>query len=197
MIGRLTGHVARRQAGEVLLDVAGVGYRVLIPLSTFCVLPSNGEETSLEIHTLVREDAITLFGFTTEAERAIFEVLLSVSGVGPKVALSVLSAMSPDEFVAAVESGESPRLKTVPGVGKKLAERIVLELKEKIQRHGVRPRPAPGALPRGEDEAESALQHLGYGESEAREAVQRVRQRAGGPVVLETLLREALRILGR
>ena len=197
MIGRLTGRVARRQASEALIDVAGVGYRVAIPFSTFCALPNNGEDASLEIYTLVREDAITLYGFATEAEQSVFASLLSVSGVGPKVALAILSGMAPDEVVAAVESGEAPRLKMIPGVGKKLAERIVLELKEKILKLGIHPKTVSSGAPRGGEEAESALQHLGYGEAESREAVRRVKEAAGVPLAIEALLREALRILAR
>ncbi len=198
MIGRLTGKIARRHPSEILLDVGGVGYRVAIPLSTFCVLPSDGDLATLQIHTVVRDDAILLFGFGSESEKSLFEALLSVSGVGPKVGLAILSGMSPEEVARAVESGDAPRLKSVPGVGKKLAERIVLELKEKIAKLSLPVeggRPAPDATDEGE--AESALLHLGYGQTEARAALDRAREGSPGRIPIEVLLREALRILSR
>lgn len=198
MIGRLTGRIVRRLPSELLVDVSGVGYRVLVPLSTFYELPSDDAPVCLEILTLVREDAITLYGFATGTEKAVFEALLSVSGVGPKVGLTVLSGLAPAEIARAIESGDAPRLKTIPGVGRKLAERIVLELKEKIGRIGMTSG-APRADEAGDgDEAESALTHLGYGAAEAREALDRARKStAGAPLPLETLLKEALRLLSR
>ena len=122
-------------------------------------------------------------------------LLLTHNAVGPKVAMAVLSGMPPQEVVAVILGGEAARLKAIPGVGKKLAERIVLELKEKIQKIGVEATPSPGAPLVGGDEAESALQHLGYAQAEAREAVRRVRESSVAPLPLEALLREALRIL--
>ena len=198
MIGRLTGRIARRQPTEILLDVGGVGYRVAIPLSTFCALPPDGQSARLEIHTLVRDDAILLYGFSTETEKALFEALLSVSGVGPKVGLAILSGLPTEEVVRAVEAGDAPRLKSIPGVGRKLAERIVLELKERIGRvgAGVVRRLEPLAAAGGR-EAESALLHLGYAPAEAREAIEQVQRQGGGALPLETLLREALRILSQ
>lgn len=197
MIGRLTGKIARRHPSEILLDVGGVGYRVAIPLSTFCVLPAEGDTAALEVQTVVRDDAILLFGFMTEAEKALFAALLTVSGVGPKVALAILSGIAPREFVHAVDTGDAPRLKSVPGVGKKLAERIVLELKEKIAKldlDGGAAAPGPRAAG-GDKEAESALLHLGYGSQEAKDALDKVRRAAAAPVPIEQLLREALRVL--
>ena len=196
MIGRLTGRIARRHPTEILLDVGGVGYRVAIPLSTFCVLPPEGDRAVLEIHTVVRDDAILLYGFASDDEKSLFSALLSVSGVGPKVALALLSGLTPREFARAVETGDSPRLKSVPGVGKKLAERLVLELKDKIAKLGVVSGSLAAPPPTGgEGEAESALVHLGYGAGEAREALDRVRAATPTPVPIEQLLREALRIL--
>lgn len=197
MIGRLTGRILRRHPNEVLVDVAGVGYNVAIPLSTFCALPQDGDGTaSLEIHTLVRDDAILLYGFRTETEKAVFQALLSVSGVGPKVGLAILSGLSPAEVARAVESGDAARLKSIPGVGRKLAERIVLELKEKIGKLSLEEGAVrTGPVSSGDQEAESALLHLGYGQAEARTALDRARQTAPDAAPLETLLREALRIL--
>jgi len=181
------------------MDVSGVGYRVSIPLSTFCKLPPAGDLAALEIHTLVRDDAILLYGFATEAEKTLFESLLSVSGVGPKVALAVLSGLSADELAGAIQAGNAARLKAVPGVGRKLAERIVLELKEKVARL---PLPGAGADSGGaggeDSEAESALVNLGYAAAEARRALRIVRERtAGSSAPIEVLLREALKVLGR
>ena len=199
MIGRLTGRVARRSPGEVLLDVGGVGYKVAIPLSSFGALPSDSGSACLEIHTVVRDDAILLFGFVTEIEKVMFEALLSVTGVGPKMALAALSHLPIDELIRAIASGDVVRLKAVPGIGRKIAERIALELKEKVARIGSGPSPGlPGADGTDAGEAESALVNLGYGAPEARRALERVRGAGrGDPMPIETLLREALKVLAR
>jgi holliday junction DNA helicase RuvA len=169
VIGRLTGRIARRLPHEVLLDVGGVGYRVSIPLSTFCSLPVDGDATSLEIYTLVRDDAILLYGFGSLAEKDVFEALLSVSGVGPKVALAILSGLAPEEVAKVVEAGDAPGLRAIPGVGRKLAERIVLELKEKLADEPVPISSAAGTKP--ELVAREALVELGYSISEAEQAL--------------------------
>ena len=167
-----------------------------IPLSTFCALPSDSDVTALEIHMVVRDDALLLFGFFTESEKALFEALLSVSGVGPKVALAMLSGLSPRDIARAVESADAARLKAIPGVGRKLAERIVLELKEKIGKLEISTGgESSGPMLAGESEAESALLHLGYGVAEARLALERVRTSVPEAMPIERLLREALRIL--
>jgi len=200
VIGLLTGRVLRRLPGRVLLEVGGVGYDISIPLSTFYALPVDGASATLEIHTLVREDAIQLFGFATLPEKSVFEALLAVSGVGPKVALAVLAGMSPEEIVGAIERNDAPRLRAIPGVGRKLAERIALELKERVGKLAVgRPHAEPGLAPAtiAGEEAESALLNLGYGAAEAREALERARRAAPAPGGVEMLLREALRILAR
>lgn len=197
MIGLLTGRIVRRRPSGVILDVGGVGYEVTIPLSTFYALPADGAAATLEIHTLVREDAILLFGFGTPAERTIFEALISVSGIGPKVALAILAALAPADIVRAVTSGDVPRLRAVPGVGRKLAERIVLELREKAGKLGLDAAHASAMPAETGEEAESALLHLGYEPAQAREALRRARGDSQGPMPIEALLREALRILGR
>ena len=201
MIGRLTGRIARRHPQEILLDVSGVGYRVTIPLSTFCSLPGEGEPASLEIYTLVRDDAILLYGFGSLAEKDLFEALLSVSGVGPKVALAILSGLAPGDVARVVEAGDAPGLRAIPGVGRKLAERIVLELKEKIGKLGLGGVGGSSAMPRvaGDDEAHSALVNLGYAAAEARTAIDRARLEGGPgqPLPVEALLRGALRILAQ
>lgn len=199
MIGLLTGRIVRRHPNEVILDVGGVGYRVAVPLSTFCELPAASESVSLEIHTQVRDDAIALFGFATARERMLFELLLSVSGVGPKVALAILSGISVAGCIQAIERDDAAQLRVVPGVGRKLAERIVLELREKAGKIG-----AGGeagvvvTMPRDDQrEAESALTNLGYAPAEARKAIERVHRDAGEQVPIEKLLRDALKELAR
>src|SRR5512140_1871958 len=132
MIGRLSGTLVEVRPDRVLLDVNGVGYDVAIPLGTYSALPPRGEKAILHIKTNVREDAIQLFGFVTEDEKVVFEKLLSVSGIGPKVALTILSGLPLPDLVSAIATQNARRLATIPGVGKKLAERLSLELKEKM-----------------------------------------------------------------
>ena len=150
MIGRLTGRLAAKAPDQVLLDVGGVGYLVHIPLSTFYELPEQESPASLWIHTHVREDALALYGFLTERERSLFLLLLGVTGIGPRVALTVLSGIPPTELVDALRRQDVRRLVAVPGVGKKTAERMVLELAEKVaqpRRRGARRRRPPPSPP--------------------------------------------------
>jgi len=195
MIGFLRGAVLRKSPQEILLDVAGVGYRVLVPVSTFCRLPDPGGEAKLLIHTHVREDQLVLFGFSNPTELELFEKLISVSGVGPKVALGVLSGIEAEDLVHAIRANDLARLTRVPGVGKKTAERVILELKDKLKAFQVlspgakAPSPAKGDLL-------SALSNLGYTSSEAeRAAEEALHNRPDAP--LGDLLREALRVITR
>ena len=193
MIGRLTGRLAAKATDHVLLDVGGVGYLVLIPLSTFYELPEAESQTSLFIHTHVREDALALYGFLTERERALFLLLMSVAGIGPKVALTVLSGMPPSDLVEALSKQDVRRLVAIPGVGKKTAERMVLELAEKVERLAGEPSPAaPAAI--AADDVVSALVNLGYRKSEAERAVETI-GRIGPPKVFAEYLKEALKRL--
>jgi Holliday junction DNA helicase RuvA len=169
MIGRLNGTLAEKNPPRVLVDCNGVGYEVDVPMSTFYPLPRTGEEVTLLTHLVVREDAHLLYGFLTAAERAAFRQLLKISGVGPKVALSVLSGLSVEDLSAAVASEDSGRLQKIPGIGKKTAERLVLELRDKL------PKALPG-VSRPDASAASAdvvnaLLGLGYNEREAQAAV--------------------------
>jgi Holliday junction DNA helicase RuvA len=132
MIGFLRGRVLEKQPNRVLVDVNGVGYEVFIPLSTFYEVGDEGAEVALRIHTHVREDALQLFGFLTVLERQMFERLITVSGIGPKLAIAVLSGLETRDLLAAVQRADIARLTTIPGVGKKTAERIVLELKDRL-----------------------------------------------------------------
>ncbi len=193
MIGRLTGRLATRAPDQVLLEVGGVGYLVHIPLSTFYELPAAEEPTSLWIHTHVREEALALYGFLTERERALFLMLLGVTGIGPRVALTVLSGIPPAELVDALRKQDVRRLVAVPGVGKKTAERMVLELAEKVARlPGEAQAKAPATV--AADDVISALVNLGYRKSEAERAVDGV-AREQGTADFGEYLRSALRKL--
>ncbi len=132
MIGRLSGTLASKQPPQILVDVGGVGYEVDVPMSTYCILPPEGARVTLETHLIVREDAHLLYGFLTASEKAAFRALIRVSGVGPRMALAVLSGLTVEQLSQAVESGETSMLVRVPGIGKKTAERLLLELKGKL-----------------------------------------------------------------
>jgi Holliday junction DNA helicase RuvA len=194
MIGQLRGRILRKSPQEALVDVGGVGYRVQIPVSTFYRLAEEGAEVQLRVHTHVREDQLALFGFATRGEQALFERLIEVSGVGPRLAINILSGIEAPELVAALRGSDVARLTRIPGVGKKTAERLVVELKDKM------PPPAPDeaegtAAPRGlKEDLLSALANLGYSRPEAERGVDRaLKEDAGGR--FEDLLRRALRVL--
>jgi holliday junction DNA helicase RuvA len=193
MIGRLTGRLAARATDHVLLDVGGVGYLVHIPLSTFYELPETESPVSLWIHTHVREDTLALYGFLSERERSLFQLLLGVAGIGPKVALTVLSGIPPSELVEALRKQDVRRLVAIPGVGKKTAERMVLELAQKVEKLGGETAPgAPAAV--AADDVVSALVNLGYRRSEAERSVETV-ARIGAPKEFGEYLKEALKRL--
>lgn len=171
MIGRITGTLLEKNPPQVLVDVQGVGYEVDVPMSTFYGLPKLGDQVVLVTHMVVREDAQLLYGFGSDAERATFRTLLKVSGVGPKVALAVLSGMSVNDLAEAVATQESGRLVKVPGIGKKTAERLLLELRDKLK---VDVRITVGGAPAKVTSASdilNALIGLGYSEREALQAV--------------------------
>ena len=192
MIGRLTGRLASKAPDQILLDVAGVGYLVHIPLSTFYELPEVENPASLWIHTHVREDALSLFGFLTERERSLFLLLLGVAGIGPKVALTVLSGIPPSELVAALRKQDVRRLVAVPGVGKKTAERMVLELSEKVAAFAEEAPPETTAV--AAEDVISALVNLGYRRSDAERSVDAI-ARAGAPEEFGDYLKQALKKL--
>ena len=191
MIAQLQGRLLRKATQEVVVDVHGVGYRVQIPLSTFYKLPLEGEAVELRTHTHVREDALLLFGFLTGEEQDLFERLIAISGVGPKVALNILSGIEAPELAEALRSSDIARLTRVPGVGKKTAERLVLELKDKMPAPAA-PSPSPASATRGD--LVSALVHLGYSQPEADRAAERA-LREGAGSRFEDVLRRALRLL--
>jgi Holliday junction DNA helicase RuvA len=191
MIGRLTGRLAEKAPDHLLLDVNGVGYVVSIPLSTFYELPEPDSPTTLWIHTHVREDTLALYGFLSQRERSLFLLLLTVAGIGPRVALTVLSGMPPGELVEALRKQDVRKLVAVPGVGKKTAERMVLELSEKAQKFSEPP--SVGAVPSvAADDVISALVNLGYRKSEADRAVDGI-ARTGAPADFGEYLKAALK----
>ena len=178
MIARLTGVLHAIDTDRLLVDVGGVGYEVFVSGSSFAALPGEGATGTLEIHTHVREDQLTLFGFATREEKAMFLRLLTVSGIGPKVALGILSGMGTRELAGAIARGDVKRLTQISHVGKKIAERIVVELKDKIGNvvdlplaQGALAAPAPVRLSAPQDEALSALMNLGYKRAEAEAAL--------------------------
>jgi len=193
MIGRLTGRLALKAPDQVVLDVGGVGYLGLIPLSTFYELPEAENPASLWVHTHVREDALALYGFLTERERALFLMLLSVTGIGPRVALTVLSGIPPAELVEALRGQDVRRLVAVPGVGKKTAERMVLELAEKVERMAPETTPPLPAAVASHDVI-SALVNLGYRRAEAERTVDTI-SRTGAPGDFSEYLKLALKKL--
>lgn len=201
MIGHLRGQLAEKRPSQVIVDVGGVGYLVSVPLSTFYGLGELRENVTLLIHTHLREDSIALYGFLTAREKHFFELLLSASGVGPVLALKILSGMSVEDLVPAIRSGDLARLTRIPGVGRKTAERIVVELKDKMAAVEV-PEPERGDS-RGETPFEadviSALLNLGYERRAAEKAVEDVpaSQKSGDGANFEALLRASLQQLSR
>ena len=172
MIGRLHGKLLEKNPPQILIDVSGVGYEVDVPMSTFCNLPEVGGELTLHTHFVVREDAELLYGFATLAERAVFRALIKISGIGPKIALALLSGITVDQLKDAVDRGETGLLTKVPGIGKKTAERLVLELKDKLAGTGA----ATAAVPTSGARADvaAALIALGYSEREAAAATKKL-----------------------
>ena len=195
MIGQLRGRLAEKRPNQVLVDVGGVGYLVQVPLSTYAALGELHTEVSLLIHTHVREDALALYGFVSSREKHFFELLLSASGVGPTLALKILSGMSVEELVPAVRGSDLARLTRIPGVGRKTAERIVVELKDKLEAVAVEAGKPAASSPAGiEADVVSALVNLGYDGRAAETAVAEARREAGA-ANFEKLLRGALQSL--
>lgn len=186
MIAQLTGTLASKEPSGLVVETGGVGYLVTVPVSTLTVLPEAGNEVTLHTHQYVREDVLALYGFATVAERRLFTQLLAVSGIGPKVALAILSLSSPDDIRAAIAAGDAEFLASVPGIGKKTADRVVVDLQDKMDMVT-----SEGA-PRGQDEAVEALVTLGYSNKEARKAVSAV---AGGADSTEAVIKAALKEL--
>ncbi len=192
MIALLRGVLVEKSPNQVVVDVGGVGYDVTIPVSTFSALPDAGAEIRLRIHTHVREDAIALFGFASAEEKQVFERLIGVSGIGPKLAVTILSGLAAADLIRAIRSGEVERLVRVPGVGKKTAERMILELRDKLAAPAAEgTRPDEPALSDVDRDVLSALLNLGCARPAAEAAVRKARA-AGGADGFETLFRRAL-----
>jgi len=199
MIAHLEGVLFRKTTQSIIINVGGVGYEATVPLSTFYALPDTNEKVGLLIYTHVRDDALTLFGFSTRIERDLFLMLISVSGIGPRLAVNVLSGIGPRELLQAIAQGDALRLQAIPGVGKKTAERIVLELKDRASKAlGETDMPQVPAPQGGErlmmDDALSALVNLGYSVKSAKTAIERAKSRLN-EMTLEGLIRETLRML--
>src|SRR2546427_10480519 len=206
MIAHLSGTLLSKQATSAIVDVAGVGYEVAIPLSTFYELGEPGSPVQLRIYTHVREDTLQLFGFKTARERELFLHLISVNGVGPGLAIKLLSGMSADELVASIRTNNLARLVSVPGVGRKTAERLVVDLRDKIaalstpamEQEFAAKGPAGARMPEDamRDDAISALANLGYQKSAAEKAVKTAIDE-GGDLSVELVLRRSLRSLAK
>lgn len=208
MIGRLTGKLLMKQAPELLIDINGLGYEVLAPMSTFYQLPAVGDGVMLHTHLVVREDAQLLYGFASPGERELFRALIKVNGVGPKVALAILSGVSADEFVLLVNRGDAAALTRIPGIGKKTAERLLLDMRDRLKEWQVGSEAADGAAQpltsladqpyqpdarQVAEDAETALIALGYRPAEATKMIVRVQKAHPDVVSSEELIRLALR----
>jgi Holliday junction DNA helicase RuvA len=189
VIAHLRGKLAQKDPARVIVDVNGVGYEVFIPLTTFTALPEAGSEVSIDVHTHVREDLIALYGFSTRLERAIFEKLMTISGIGPRLAVTILSGGSVEDLVGAIKRSDLARLTAIPGVGKKTAERIILELKDKLQDFAE-------AQPKSSVETDvlSALENLGYNRALSEGALRRAVDGDRDPS-FDALFKRALQIL--
>jgi holliday junction DNA helicase RuvA len=200
VIALLRGKLLEKHPNQVIIETGGVGYDVVIPISTFSALPDSGAEVKLRIHTHVREDALALFGFLTLNEKTIFEKLISVSGIGPTLAIKVLSGMATPDLTAAIRNGHVEQLVRIPGVGKKTAERIVLELKDKLEgvaamvAAGAPAMAAASALSVIEQDVMSALLNLGCNRGAAEAAVRKAKT-AGAPAEFEPLFRKSLELV--
>ena len=194
MIGSLRGTLIEKRPNQVLLEVGGVGYVVQIPLSTFTSLGALHSENTLLIHTHVREDQFSLYGFLTAREKHCFELLISASGVGPSLALKILSGMSLDDLIPAIRKGDLAQLVRIPGVGRKTAERMVVELRDKLAAVDVPEAGKPATRSQLESDVASALVNLGYDEREVEKAIAQSRATVGND--FETLLRASLQVLG-
>jgi Holliday junction DNA helicase RuvA len=199
MIAKLTGQLAAKAPSRIILDVQGVGYEAFIPLSTYFALPDLQASLTINILTHVREDAIQLFGFLTVPEKEAFVMLTSISGVGGKLALSVLSTLSVPDLITAIQTNDGEKLASVPGIGKKSASRIALELKDKVGRlNPDSALPTQPALPdQIQEDTLSALVNLGYRARDVKDTITKVARDHSAPLPLDDLIREALKLLSK
>lgn len=197
MIAQIRGHLIHKSPGLIIVETNGIGYQLFVSLSTFYDLPETQQNVVLHTYTHVREDLLQLYGFSTLLEKELFQLLIGVSGIGPKLAINILSGISPSELVRSLSAGDMARLVSIPGVGRKTAERMLLDLQEKahkVQTRGALPRidlrPADGIT----EDVVSALVNLGYKKNQAEKAVERVLRQAP-EITLEKALRESLKVL--
>ena len=200
MIALISGKIVYKGISHVIVDVQGVGYRVFIPLTTFYELPETGEPITLHIHTNVKQDAINLFGFYTIQERDLFQLMISVSGIGPKMSMNILSGISAQELLSAISGGNVGKLIRIPGVGKKMAERLILELKEKVvKKMMMEESPHAGLQNRLDDiiaeDVLSALINLGYKNNIAKDALDRALRSSEEKMEMDKLLKKTLKFL--
>ena len=201
MIARIQGTLVCKTASYTIIDAHGLGYRIFVPLTTFYELPEIGQTVVLNVHTHVKQDAIHLFGFYTSEERDLFQVMISVTGIGPKLAMNIMSGIAAGELVKAVSAGDLGRLVSIPGVGKKMAERLILELRDKVRKLGEMDARFTGekaeAADRSQifDDALSALINLGYKEQMVKKVLDKIDQESQEIPTLDILLKNALKII--
>jgi len=193
MIAHLRGRILEKHPSHVILEAAGVGYEVTISVPSFSGLPAEGAEVSLYIHTHVREDTLALYGFLRREEKQLFERLIGLSGIGPKLAITVLSGIAADALVTALRGNDLTALTRIPGVGKKTAERMVLELRDKLD--GLAAAPVPPPATRMEEDVISALVNLGYQRGSAEQAVKRALDKAGSGASFEQVFRQTMGLM--
>jgi Holliday junction DNA helicase RuvA len=196
MIAHLRGKLLAKHPNQAIVETGGVGYDVTISVPTFSDLPAVGGEVTLHIHTHVREDLIALYGFLRPAEKRLFERLITVSGIGPKLGITILSGMAADEMVNAIRGNDVARLTRIPGIGKKTAERMVLELRDKLPSEGVAESPAMPAMSAVEEDVLSALMNLGYQRAAAERALASVEKNGKGSS-FEVMFRQTLGVLSK
>ncbi|MCX5850326.1 MAG: Holliday junction branch migration protein RuvA [Deltaproteobacteria bacterium] len=200
MIALISGKIVYKGISNVIVDVQGVGYRVFIPLTTFYELPEAGQAVTLHVHTNVKQDAINLFGFYTVQERDLFQLMISVSGIGPKMSMNILSGISAQDLLNAISGGHVEKLVKIPGVGKKMAERLILELKEKVVKKMMLEKTTETGI--GPDAGEmiredvlSALINLGYKNNVAQDALNKALLISGEELEMDKLLKKTLKFL--
>ncbi len=194
MIAHLRGNLLAKHPNQAVVETAGVGYDVTITVPTFSDLPALGAEVALHIHTHVREDQIALYGFLRAAEKLLFEKLITVSGIGPKLAITILSGMPADEMVGAIRGNDIARLTRIPGIGRKTAERMVLELRDKLPEVGPASAPAVAAMNATEEDVLSALVNLGYQRAAAEKALAAITKKGGS---FDAMFRDVLAALSK
>ena len=196
MIAHLRGKLLTKHPNQAIVETGGVGYDVTISVPTFSDLPAIGGEVTLHIHTHVREDLIALYGFLRPSEKRLFEKLITVSGIGPKLAITILSGMAADEMVSAIRGNDVARLTRIPGIGKKTAERMVLELRDKLPTEGITESPVTPAMSVVEEDVLSALMNLGYQRAAAERALASVEKNGKGSS-FEVMFRQTLGLLSK